>query len=193
MFEDVELKLKKRNKILFSRESKCLNEFIELIRKQNHRTLVLWAFECVQELLEIFEIAYPDEVRPRNAFELCQKWAQGEVKMPVAKRAILNCHQACKDIHNDYLIALCHAIGQGLSTVHVETHAIGLPIYELSAIVFNNKDCYEQVVLDKIEYYKERLIYYQNHIDKIEYQWADFLLKDAPNKEDELWNKRKDT
>lgn len=44
-FKDVMIKLKKRNKILFDRNSPSLQKLLELIRVQNHRTLVLWAFE----------------------------------------------------------------------------------------------------------------------------------------------------
>ena len=45
MFSDVEIKLKKRNKMLFSRDSQCLQELIKLIQIQNHRTLVMWALD----------------------------------------------------------------------------------------------------------------------------------------------------
>lgn len=34
MYEDVELKIKRKNKILFTRESKCLKQLLELIRMQ---------------------------------------------------------------------------------------------------------------------------------------------------------------
>lgn len=40
-FKDVEVKLKKKNKILFTRESACLQELLKEIRLQKHRTLVL--------------------------------------------------------------------------------------------------------------------------------------------------------
>lgn len=73
MFKDVEEKLKRKNKVLFNRDSKCLEDLIELIKRQKHRTLVLWAFECVKSPLEIFEEKYPDEKRSRKAIELCKK------------------------------------------------------------------------------------------------------------------------
>jgi len=44
MFSDVEIKLKKRNKVLFSRDSKCLQDLVKLIQLQNHRILVMWAW-----------------------------------------------------------------------------------------------------------------------------------------------------
>lgn len=194
MFKDVEEKLKRKNKVLFNRDSKCLEDLIELIKRQKHRTLVLWAFECGKSPLKIFEEKYPDEKRPRKAIELCKKWAEGEIKMPEAKRAILDCHAVCKEIDDEYYIALCHAIAQGISTVHVETHALGLPFYELTSIVIKNRDNYEEKVKEKIKYYIDTLIYFQNNVDKLNNKWAKFLLNDkVPNKEKLLWEKKKET
>lgn len=69
MFSDVEIKLKKKNKILFSRESKCLQDLIKLIQLQNHRTLVMWALDCAKIPLKQCEEKYPDERRPRNCLD----------------------------------------------------------------------------------------------------------------------------
>lgn len=55
MFLDVEIKIKKRNKLLFSRDSKCLQGLIELIQLQNHRTIVMRALDCAKQPLEQFE------------------------------------------------------------------------------------------------------------------------------------------
>ena len=68
--------------------------------------------------------------------QVCYEDEKGNMKtqyaneLPEAKRAILDCHAVCKEIDDEYYIALCHSIGQGISTVHVETHALGLPFYE---------------------------------------------------------------
>ena len=185
MFSDVEAKLKKGNKILFSRDSQCLQELIELIKLQNHRCLVLWALDCAKLPLKHFEERYPDEQRPRACLALCEDWARGRIKMPLAKSAILAAHAAAKDCEDVEYAALCHAIGHAGATVHVETHALGLPFYELSAIVFKNgKENYKKPVVDKIECYKERLLYWQENTDKAEPEWAEFLKDDTkPNKE----------
>lgn len=185
MFSDVELKLKKRNKVLFSRESKCLHELIELIKLQRYRTLVMWALDCAKVPLSQFEEKYPNEMRPRTCLELCEKWARGKIKMPVAKRAILDSHAVAKEINDSVYGALCHAIGHAGATVHVETHAIGLPFYELTAIVLKHgKDNFQKPVSDKINYYIDRLLYWQDITDKLGLEWASFLLDDTrPNKE----------
>lgn len=69
IFSDVEIKLKKRNKILFSRDSQCLQDLIKLIQLQNHRALVKWALDCSTTSLEQFEAKYPYERRPRICLE----------------------------------------------------------------------------------------------------------------------------
>lgn len=192
MFSDVEIKFKKRNKMLFSRDSECLQELIKLVQFQNHRTLVMWALDCAKLPLEKFEEKYPNELRPRICLELCESWARGKIKMPEAKRVILNSHAVAKEIDDEHCIALCHAIGHAGATVHVETHAIGLVIYELTSIVLKyGKDDFQKPVSEKIDYYYNRLLYWQENTDKLGLEWAKFLLDDTrPNKEKLLSEKK---
>lgn len=193
MFSDVEIKLKKKNKILFSRDSQCLQDLIKLIQLQNHRTIVMWALDCAKIPLKQFEAEYPDEHRPRTCLELCEDWARGKVKMPIAKKAILDSHAVAKEINDSEYGALCHAIGHAGATVHVETHALGLSFYELTAIVLKyGKDNFSKPVMEKIDYYYDRLLYWEENNDKLGLNWADFLLDDTrPNKERLLSEKRK--
>ncbi len=193
MFSDVEIKLKKKNKILFSRDSECLQELIKLIQIQNHRTIVMWALDCAVLTLANFEGKYFEEHRPRKCLNLCEEWARGKIKMPIAKQAILDSHAVAKEIEDSEYAALCHAIGHAGATVHVETHAIGLVFYELTSIVLKyGNDNYAKPVSDKIEYYIKRLLYWQKNTDKLELEWANFLLDDTrPNKEKLLSEKQK--
>jgi hypothetical protein len=193
MFHDVELKIKKHNKILFTRDSECLWELRKLISEQKHITLVLWAFECLIDPVNELMKKYPEKTEIKKAYDFCNDWAHGKVKMPVAKRAILDCHALAKEMNQEYDIALCHAIGQGCSTVHVETHALGLVFYELTAIVIKNeyKD-YQVEVLDKIQYYINKLKWCQVHTDELidNHVWAEFLMRAGiPNREKLLMEK----
>ena len=181
----IEKKYKNGNQLLFSRESECLQDLIRLIEMQKHRTLVMWAFDCAQEPLALFEAKYPNELRPRKSLELCEVWARGIIKMPEAKRAILEAHAVAKEIDDKEYIAISHAIGHAGATVHVETHALGLVFYELTAIVINvGLEKCNLAVNKKISYYYERLLYWQENIDTLNVSWAKFLLDDTrPNKE----------
>ncbi|MDY0235230.1 MAG: hypothetical protein RBR71_04350 [Gudongella sp.] len=176
MFSDVEIKIKRKNKIFFSRKSKSLLDLVELMELQNHRIMVMWALDCASIALKNFEDKYPDEKRPRICLEMCDDWARGKVKMPEAKRSILDCHAVVNGINDSEYQALCHAIGQAGSTIHVKSHALGLPIYELTAIVlrYGEKDFYKPVS-EKIECYYNRLLYWQDNTDILDFEWAKFL------------------
>jgi hypothetical protein len=192
LFSDVEAKLKKKNKILFSRDSQCLQGLIKLIEKQSHRTLVLWALDCAKTTLEQFESKYPKESRPRTALELCEAWAQGRIKMPAAKRAILDAHAVAKEIDDGEYGALAHAIGHAGASVHVETHALGLVIYELTAIVLRyGKDGYQKPVSDKIDYYFQRLLYWHENTDQTGFNWVGFLADDTRENKEKLLNEKR--
>jgi len=78
----------------------------------------------------------------------------------ITQGLILDAHAVAKEINDDECGALSHAIGHAGATVHVETHALGLPIYELTALVLKyGKDGYQKPVRDKIDYYCQRLLY----------------------------------
>ena len=189
--QDVKEKMKRKNKILFSRESACLQELLASIRLQKHTTLVKWALECAKAPLHLLKERYPDETRPETALQLSEAWAKGFIKMPIAKKAILQAHAVAKGLTNPVDIALCHAVGQACATVHVETHAIGLPVYELTAIVleYGIEEC-ETILENKCKYYLDSLQRWAEKIDAEPLEWAPFLLDSTrPNKEQLLYEK----
>ena len=175
MFNDVEIKLKKGNKLLFNRESPCLQELTALIDRQGHRVLIAWALDCAKLPLQKLEAKYSDEPRPRACLAACEAWARGIIKMPEARQAILASHAAAKTINDPAYGALCHAIGHAGATVHVGGHALGLPFYELTAIVLLCRDDYQSLILEKIKYYTEQLNYWNENTDTLFNKWAVFL------------------
>lgn len=178
VFSDVAQRIARKNQILFSRDSTCLKELLGLMAQQDHRTLILWALDCARGPVKTIEARCPDEKRPSHCIERCSAWAKGEIKMPEAKRAILAAHQAAKELDDAVCAALCHAVGQAGAAVHTPRHAPGLPIYELTAVVLEQKgEHYEELVLTKIRYYIERLAYWQSKASLDERQWAGFLMK----------------
>jgi hypothetical protein len=173
-------------RILFDRDSDCLQPLLSLIKKQKHRTLVLWALEYAEELANKFETKYPKEVRPREAVNACRAWACGDVKMPFAKKAIHAAHNAATEIADDIVFcSVARAIGQAVATVHVETHAIGGPIYALTALTYEiGQDNAKSAVAQECNRLVERLLYWEKNIDAVQMPWAEFLLRDdVPNKE----------
>lgn len=191
MFSDVEARKKRGNKILFTRHSESLQSLLTAIRLQNQRVLILWALDCANQTLAQLQFLVPNKNRPRQCLDICRAWAEGRIKMKSAKEAIINCHQAAKQME-EIPAALCHGIGQAGATVHVETHAIGLPMYELTALVLSQGNtCYEEMVKDKIKYYEQQLAYWAERPEQKNGNWASFLLKDKPNKEQLRWERER--
>lgn len=173
---EVEEKLKRKNKVLFGQNNVLFDDLNRLIDQQNHRTLVLWAFTFAEEIATILQARYPEDTRQQHVVATCKKWAEGNVKMREAQRAILAAHAVAKEISSAEDIALCHALGQACAVVHTEGHAMGLPIYELTALV-RKYGLPEAIpyIEERNAQYIEKLLYWQTHYDDEPREWASFL------------------
>jgi len=174
--ETLENRIKARRQILFSKDDEGIMSLILVIDELPRKAVILWALESAEKTVELLETKYPFEERPRTALTMTQMWASGKVKMPVAKRAILDCHAVAKEITSAADIARCHAIGQACGTVHTKGHAIGFPIYDLTALIRENglNSC-DEMIQQRIDYYFERLLYWKENYMNDSNQWASFL------------------
>lgn len=173
---EVQAKTKRRNPILFTADSLLLTELRGLIVGANRRTLILWTLELAEETVRELEDRYPDDRRPREALEAARAWAAGEIKMPLARRAILDCHAMAKELTDPADIARCHAVGQACSVVHTEGHAMGYPIYELTALVLEQgAEDYREVVEARVRDYERRLLRWVDRVRSECRKWAGFL------------------
>ena len=86
MHTDVYEKLKRKNQILFTRDSVCLQRLLAKMGEQNDRTLVLWALECCRVPVKRLKEHFPEDERPQRALEASTLWSMGKIKMPEAKR-----------------------------------------------------------------------------------------------------------
>ncbi len=176
--DEVRIKAKKKNQVLFTKDSEYLQDLTMLFQNQNHRVMALWAFDLAAESIARLEAKYPEEKRPGEALEAARDWAAGKIKMRIAQRKILDCHAFAKEIDCKEDIAMCHAIGQACAVVHTVGHAIGYPIYDLTSIIYRLgiENCVQTVELRKQEYI-EKLFYWNEHVCDYKGTWADFMLK----------------
>lgn len=174
---EVKAKAKRKNQILFSKDSPLFEDLHRLIANTNRRALVLWALELAEETAVQLEAKYPDH-RPREAIVTTRAWAAGEIKMPIAKRAILDCHAMAKELTDPADIARCHAVGQACGVVHTAGHALGYPMYELTAIVLEHglDNCRDFIEARTLQY-MEKLLFHQKQEPSLSANWAAFLRK----------------
>lgn len=174
---EVSEKARRNNQVLFAKDSEYLADLADLIRHQNRRTLVLWAFELSEESVMRLEDARPAEARPREALEAARAWAAGDIKMPLARRKILDCHAVAKELADPEAIALCHAVGQACSVVHTAGHALGYPLYDLTATVHRHGlNACGDAVEERKQHYIDRLLHWSAHVHDYPGPWAHFML-----------------
>lgn len=175
---DVKARQQRRCRILFSGDSPCLSSLRSQLMLLDRTSTIVWALYCAKATLEDLELIYPEETRPRQAVDAAWLWASGEIKMPVARKLILSCHSAAKEMDIPYAAALCHAIGQASSTVHTPSHALGLPVYELTALVLNyGLENAQERIADKIEQYMSQIKCSPDIAHSPGKKWAPFLQK----------------
>ena len=109
---------------------------LELVRTAHHRTLAVWAVDCVERVMPYFEGEYPKDRRPRQAVEACRAWIRtGVFKMADIRRAALASHAAAREVGEDNAArSAARAAGQAVATAHVPTHSMGAANYALQAI-----------------------------------------------------------
>ncbi len=167
-------RLQRKNRILFSPKDAFLRGLARRCAEQTHKTVVLWAFSFSEEIVEDLKRIYPLETRPQETLEAARLWAAGKIKMPRAKAAILACHALANE-QNAEGGAFCHALGQACSTVHTAGHAMGLCVYELTALIHKyGLDHCDAAIEDRRRAYEERLLYFRN-ADCEDAEWANFL------------------
>ncbi len=109
---------------------------LELMKKTDHKTLAVWAIDCVERVMPYFEEKYPKDHRPRNAIEALQTWINtGVFKMAEIRKASLGSHAAAREVGEDNAArSAARAAGQAVATAHVPSHSIGAANYALQAI-----------------------------------------------------------
>ncbi len=104
--------------------------------RQDQMTMAAWAADCAERVLPLFEKAYPEDGRPRNAIETCRAWVRtGVFRMAEIRGASLAAHAAAREVKgNDAARFAARAAGQAVATAHVPQHAYGAAYYALKAV-----------------------------------------------------------
>ncbi len=129
----------KTRKMLSDWDTPYIQSIVKIIETQSKVTLVTWALDYSEQILvPLFSKYYPDDLRPQNAINAAREWLAGEIKLPQAKTAILQCHGAAREAEeNPAAQAAARAIGQSASTIHSAGHCMGLALYGALAVAYD--------------------------------------------------------
>jgi hypothetical protein len=98
----------------------------------DHQLLALWAARCAEHVLDLFELARPEDPRPRDAIEHARAWVRGEVKMTQARTAAGHAMAAARELRGAPRHA-AYAAGQAAVVPHVAAHELGAAAYAIKA------------------------------------------------------------
>jgi hypothetical protein len=101
---------------------------------EHHHLLALWAAECAEHVLNLFEGARPEDARPRAAIEAIRAWAAGERAMMATRAAGGHAMGAARDLRGAPRFA-AYAAGQAAVVAHVAEHDLGAAAYAIKAAV----------------------------------------------------------
>ncbi len=97
----------------------------------DHRLLAIWAADCAEHVLHLFEAEQPDDPRPRRTIESARAWARGEMTMSQA-RTHAGANAAARDLTGAARFA-AYAAGQAVAVSHVPAHELGAAAYAIKA------------------------------------------------------------
>lgn len=129
----------KPRKMLTDCNAPYIVALMRLIETQSKATIANWCVSYAEaRLLPIWEKHHPGDGRPRAAVQAAREWLEGKVKLPAAKKVILDAHAAAREAEgNPAAQGAARAIGQAASTIHSATHSLGLPLYGSLAIAYD--------------------------------------------------------
>jgi len=102
------------------------------LQDSDHRLLAVWAADCAEHVLHLFEEVQPADARPRQAIEQARAWVRGEITMSEARAAAGAANAAARDLTGAARHA-AHAAGQAAAVAHVAAHELGAAAYAIKA------------------------------------------------------------
>jgi hypothetical protein len=102
------------------------------LQDADHHLLALWAADCAEHVLPLFEAMQPHDDRPRRAIELARAWARGEATMTQARTAAGHANAAARGLSGAARHA-AYAAAQAAAVAHVAAHELGAAAYAIKA------------------------------------------------------------
>ena len=104
-----------------------------MLSDADHQLLALWAAQCAEHVLHLFEAEESSDTRPRNAIDAARVWARGEMKMMDARARGGHAMGAARPLRGAARFA-AYAAGQAACVAHVPEHDLGAAAYAIKAV-----------------------------------------------------------
>lgn len=105
-----------------------------LLNKLDRKTVTMWAADCAERVLPLFERKYTQDKRPRKTIAAGRAWARGQLAFREARAAALAAHAAARRAKDDAARSAARAAGHAAATAHAAGHAIAAAAYAAQVV-----------------------------------------------------------
>lgn len=103
------------------------------LSEADRRVVAIWAADCADRVLSLFEAEAPTDDRPRDAISRTRAFARGEVDTGDQIRRRFVGGRAAHAVSSPAAVAAARAAGQASGVAHMGAHALGAAAYAAKA------------------------------------------------------------
>ena len=103
------------------------------LSEDDRKVLAVWAADCAERVLSLFEAQAPSDTRPRDAIDGLRAFARGDMRIGPVRVLAAQAHAAAREIGDPAAVAAARAAGQAAGVAHMAAHARGAAAYALKA------------------------------------------------------------
>jgi hypothetical protein len=105
----------------------------QTLSEADRRIVALWAADCAERVLNLFEAEAPGDARPREAIARTRAFARGELDVADEIRRRFVNGASAREVHAPSAAAAARAAGQAAAVPHMGAHALGAAAYAARA------------------------------------------------------------
>ena len=112
----------------------------QTLSEADRRVVAVWAADCADRVLGLFEAEAPDDDRPRDAIARTRAFARGELGAAQEIRRRFVAGRAAHDVMAPAAVAAARASAQASGVAHMGAHALGAAAYAAKAAALATPD-----------------------------------------------------
>jgi hypothetical protein len=105
----------------------------QTLSEADRRIVALWAADCAERVVGLFEAEAPRDPRPREAIARTRAFARGEFDVADEIRRRFVNGGAAREVRAPSAVAAARAAGQAAAVLHMGAHALGAAAYAAKA------------------------------------------------------------
>ncbi len=106
----------------------------QTLSEAERRTVAVWAADCAERALRLFEAEAPGDTRPRDAIARTRAFGRGELDVAEEIHRRFAGGAAAREVSSPAAAAAARAAGQAAAIPHMGAHALGAAAYAAKAV-----------------------------------------------------------